>query len=150
MNKIWAVAGVLTAIVVSVLFLPVLQISADAKDTGFGEPGMVWRLDLTKDQKEMISNKESGVEKEILQIKKIIRSQRDQLDILLSADKPDNITISAVIDNISKNMAEIQKKQIFFMLWIREQLTSEQREKLLSIIKNRQQTEGSSGEARGF
>lgn len=148
MSKFFGVAGVLTAIVISVLFSQALQNSSWAKGAELGNPGIVWRLDLTKDQKEKISNKENSVEKEVLKLKQVIRGQRDQLDALLSADKPDNTRISGMIDSISLNMTDIQKKQIFFMLWIREQLTAEQKQKLLSLIKSRQ-TEGS-GEARGF
>ena len=150
MNKTMGTAVVLTAILASVLFLPALQSKVWAKGAGMGDPGMVWRLDLTKEQKENIINKEAGVEKEILQLKQAIRSQRGELDTLLSADKPDNNKINRMIDNISKNMTEIQKKQIFFMLWMRQQLTAEQKAKLLSLINSRQQTKGASGEARAF
>ena len=152
MNKILGVAAVLTAVAVSILFLPQMQDKSWAKAKGgdLSSPGMVWRLDLTKEQKENIINKENSVEKEILPLKQSIRDQRKELDALLSADKPDNSKINRLIDSISKNMTEIQRKQIFFMLWIRQQLTPEQKEKLLSLIKSRQQTADGSVEAREF
>ena len=148
MKKILSVTGILTAILVSAVFLQPLQNRAWAKGGELGAQGMVWRLDLTKEQKDNILNKETGVEKEIWQLKQSIRDQRKELDTLLSADKPDNSKIDKLIDSISKNMTDIQKKEIFFMLWMRQQLTAEQKQKLLSLIKSRQ-TEGS-GEVRGF
>ena len=150
MNKTTGTAVVLTAIMVSVIFLPALQNSSWAKGSELSAPGMVWRLDLTKEQKENITNKENSVEKETLPLKQSLRDQRKELDVLLSADKPDNLKINKLIDGISLNMTEIQKKQIFFMLWIRQQLTAEQKQKLLSLIKSRQQTADGSREARGF
>ena len=151
MKKISGVASVLAVVAVSILFLPQLGDKAFAKSKGgnLSSPGMVWRLDLTKVQKDNIINEENNVEKEILPLKQSIRDQKKELDSLLSADNPDSSKINRLIDNISKNIAEIQKKQVFFMIWIRQQLTPEQKEKLLGLMKS-MQTQGPSGEARGF
>jgi Spy/CpxP family protein refolding chaperone len=130
-NKTLGVAVILAAVVIPVLFSQALL----ANGASLGPQGMVWRLDLSKAQKENISNKENSVEKEILQLQQSIRDQRKELDALLSADKPDNSKINK------------QKKQIFFMLWMRQQLTPDQKQKLLALIKSRQAKEGS-GEAR--
>lgn len=144
MNKMVGLAVIVSIVLISATF------GNPAAGKGLGEPGMVWRLDLTKEQKENITAKEDVMQKEILLLNKSIRSRRVELNAQLSADKPDNSKINGLIDNISKDMAEIQKKKIFFMLWMREQLTPEQKQKLLSLLKNRQETGTGSEETGGF
>lgn len=106
-----------------------------ASGNGMGGKGIELKLDLTKDQKGKIFEKENAMEKDVLQLKRSIRSLKYELNTELSAENPDKTKVNSLIDNISKNMTDIQKKEISFMLWMREQLTPEQKQKLLSLLK---------------
>jgi len=110
--------------------------------------GMVWRLDLTKEQKEKISAQEDAVRKNTLLSRQSIRDLRNQLNAELSSENPDKVKINSLIDSISKDMTYIQKQEVSFMLWMREQLTPDQKQKLLTLIKNREQTGISSEEIK--
>ena len=112
---------------------------------GFGEQGMVSRLDLSKEQKENIEVKEAAIEKELMPLKDAIRNNRNLLNAELSSENPDNTKINGLIDSISNNMTDIQKKKMFLMLWMREQLTPEQKRKLQSLIKSRQNNSEETG-----
>ncbi len=146
MDKKIAVAAVLLALLGSVTFLN-SRINAEvSRGKGIGGQSVLWKLDLTKEQKETIAAKESAIEKEVSSLQDSIRGNRDLLDSELSADKPDLSRVNNLIDNISADMAGIQKKRVYFMVWMREQLTPEQKQKLLSITKDRQGAEAGSKE----
>ena len=144
----------------SVLFIIVVLLAATllqresfgAVKGGVGskEAGLIWRLDLTKEQKENISAKETAVRQEIVQLRQSIRDFRISLNAELSADQQDEPKINGLIDNISLKMADIQKQEVFFMLWMREQLTPEQKQKLFSLIKERGERGPGSPEAGGI
>lgn len=102
--------------------------------------GMIWRLDLSKEQRDKIAAQESVVRKETALLRQTIRDLGDQLNAELSAENPDKTKVNGLIDSISKNMTQVQMKEISFMLWMREQLTPEQKQKLLTLLKNRQET----------
>lgn len=153
MNKNYAVAVIMFIIFGSVTFFNMTIDKAfgeGVRGNGLGVPGMVWRLDLTKEQRENITTKENSIEKEILPLKSSIRENRNLLNTELSADKPDLSKVNSLIDSISRDMTSIQKKKMFFMLWMREQLTPEQSQKLLSLLKSRQQTGAGSEETGGY
>lgn len=146
MNKKIIFAVMTLAVLVSAAFLSG-SYAQGARGKEVAEPSMVWRLDLTKEQRENMTAKENAMEKEILPLKNSMRDGRDRLNTELSADKPDNSKVSSLIDSISKDMTDIQKKKVFFMIWMRQQLTADQKQKLLSLIKSRQQTETGSEES---
>lgn len=143
MNKISGFAAIVISVLLSVTFSQVLLNKALGEGMGgkgIGQAGMIWRLDLTKEQKDKIIAKESAMRKDVLPLMQSIRGLKVQLNAELSADNPDNAKVNALIDQISKDMTDIQKKEVFFMLWMREQLTPDQKQKLLSLLKERQQT----------
>lgn len=143
MNKISVIAVIAVSVLLSVTFSQVLLNKALGEGIGgkgIGQAGMIWRLDLTKEQKDRVIARETAVRKEILPLMKSIHGLKGELNAELSADNPDNTKVNALIDNISKDMTDIQKKEVFFMLWMREQLTPEQKQKLLLLIKEKQQT----------
>lgn len=107
--------------------------------------GMVWRLDLTKDQKDKISAQENAVRKETMKLRRAVRDLRNQLNTELSADSPDQAKVNGLIDSISSEMAAMQKQEISFMLWMKGQLTPEQKQKLMELIKNREASEETRG-----
>ncbi|MFA4967544.1 MAG: periplasmic heavy metal sensor [Candidatus Margulisiibacteriota bacterium] len=150
MNKISGFAVIAISVLLSVTFSQVLLNKALGEGIGvkgISGAGMIWRLDLTKEQKEKIIAKESAVRKETLPLMQSIRGLKSELNAELSAENPDNSKVSAMIDKISKDMTDIQKKEVFFMLWMREQLTPEQKQKLLLLLKDRQQTRVGSQDA---
>ncbi|MFA5105248.1 MAG: periplasmic heavy metal sensor [Candidatus Margulisiibacteriota bacterium] len=150
MNRKPGFSVIVFAILGSIILFNGPAYAQGARGKAVGEPGMVWRLDLTKDQKTNIIAKEDAIEKETLPLKNSIKNNRDRLNVELSMDKPDNSKINSLIDNISKDMTDIQKKRISFMLWMREQLTTEQKQKLQDLIKSREQSETGSGEGSGY
>ncbi len=146
-------AGLMVAMVIALLAGSFPLASAkpacgqERREKGARAEGMVWRLDLTKAQRAAISSKETAIRKEIQLLRQPIRESRNALNVEILADKPDTKKINSLIDSISKNMAAIQKKEVFFMLWMREQLTPEQKQQLLALIKTRQRNMTGSPEA---
>lgn len=126
-------------IVSTVILVMVIFSVSGAFGQNPGGKGMAWRLDLSKEQKDKIGAQESTMRKDTLQLRQTIRDLRNQLNAELSADNPDKTKVNGLIDSISKNMTEIQKQEMSFMLWMREQLTPEQKQKLLTLLKNRQE-----------
>lgn len=147
MKKNILVAMVLLVFFGSVIFFNSSANAEGPRGKGIGGQSILWKLDLTKEQRELISSKESAIEKEVSSLQDSIRGNRDLLDKELSADKPDLSKVNGLVDNISSDMAAIQKKRIYFMVWIREQLTTEQKQKLLSLTKDRQGPEAGSKES---
>lgn len=101
--------------------------------------GIILRLDLTQEQKNRITAKEEASEKETAALTETLRSQKRLLNDLLSAEQPDRAGIYKLTEETSKTMTELQRKKIDFMLWVREQLTPEQKKKLTELFKTRQQ-----------
>jgi len=146
MDKKLTIAAVLLAFLGSVIFFNGPSNAESPRGKGIGGQSVLWKLDLTKEQKESITAKENSIEKEVLSLQNSIRRNRDLLDTELSADKPDLSKVNSLIDNISADMAGIQKKRVFFMVWMREQLTQEQKQKLLLLTKDGQGPEAGSKE----
>lgn len=146
MDKKIGIAAVLIIVLGSFVFLNGLASAEGPRGKGMGGQSVLWKLDLTKEQRENISAKESAIEKEVASLQDSIRGNRELLDSELSADKPDLSKVNSLVDNISSDMASIQKKRIYFMVWMREQLTTEQKQKLLSLTKDRQVPEAGSKE----
>ena len=151
MNKKFGFVMIMIAITVSLVFIVGDVNKACAQiDQGKGQnkPDMAARLDLTKEQKANITAKEDAMDKELSPLKNAIRDNRDKLNTELSSDKPDQAKVNALIDNISKDMTDIQKKKTSFMIWMRQQLTPDQKQKLLTLINSRQ-NENASEESSG-
>ena len=101
--------------------------------------GMMLDLGLTGAQKDLINTREADLEKNLLPLKDIIRDLKYQLDSELLLDSPDKAKINDLTDRISDKMTEVQKRKLGFMLWMREQLTPEQKQRLKTLMESREQ-----------
>ncbi|GEM_PF-2791845 len=128
----------------AVLILCQASVPAQGKKE-IDQTGIILRLDLTKEQKDRITAREAASEKEIAVLMETLRSQKKQLNDLLLAEKPDRARIDSLTEDTSKTMTELQKKKIDFMLWVREQLTPEQKQKLIELFNARQQMPSNAG-----
>ncbi len=128
-------------IVLVTLMMTILISSVFANSEGGKE--MIWKLDLTKEQREKISAKENVMEIEVLQLRQSIRSLRAELNEQLSSNEPDKTKVELLISESSDKMTKIQIKTVDFMLWMREQLSPEQKQKLLALMKTRELSQGS-------
>ena len=141
MNKTTGLVAIAVMVLLSVAFSQVglKQVSGEGKGgKELSVAGMAWKLDFTKEQKDKIAAKESSMQQATLQFRQSIRDQRQELNAELSADNPDNTKVNKLIEDISRNMADIQKNEISFMIWMRQQLTPEQKQKLSELMKDRQ------------
>ncbi len=92
-----------------------------------GVPPMMRMLNLTDEQASQISDLRLQLQKEMLPLRSKLITKRNELKLLLTADKPDQGKINQKVEEISKIRTEIQKKQITHRLKIRSLLTEEQR-----------------------
>jgi len=104
-------------------------------DKGIDSPAVIQSLGLTDVQQAGITSGEQDLEKELAPLKQSIQRLRSDINRELSSDSPDKAKIDRALDEVSVKMAEIQKKKIAYMLWIRGQLTPEQRQKLTSFLQ---------------
>lgn len=98
-------------------------------------------LGLTDEQRERIFAREKDIEKEIAPMRQSITSLRSDINKELSYDSPNNARINDLLDRISVKMTEIQKKKISYMLWVRQQLTPEQKQKLKGLMEQNEEQE---------
>lgn len=104
---------------------------------GFGKARFLEGLNLTQDQKTKFLEREQQLEKEILGIRQ--QNQKMQLWIAeeLKKEKPNQAEINKTIDKIGQNRATIQKKRTEFLIWIKSQLSPEQKQKFDMNLQNR-------------
>lgn len=124
---------------VCLAFLILCQASAPAQGKKeIDQTGIILRLDLTKEQKDRITAREVAAESEMAVLADTLRAQKNELNELLVANQPDRARIDKLTEETSRTMTELQKKKIDFMLWVREQLTPEQKQKLNELFQARQ------------
>ncbi|RMG34223.1 MAG: periplasmic heavy metal sensor [Methanobacteriota archaeon] len=102
------------------------------------KPGMrmATLLDLSEEQQEKIANLKLEQEKEILPLRNQIRTLRDEIRLLKTADKVDLDKINKKIDQITGLQNKVMKIRQKYFAKIREILTPEQRTKMnLMIMK---------------
>ncbi len=93
------------------------------------KPGMPMMrlLNLTAEQQSQISDLRLQLQKEMLPLRSELMTKRNELKLLMTAEKPDMGKINRKIEEISKIRTEIQKKRVAHRLKIRSLLTEEQR-----------------------
>ena len=99
MKKLSGLAVILVTVLAAVTFSWSFPDKAAGQNKGgkeSKEAGMIWRLDLTKGQRDSISAKETSVRKEMAQIRLAIRELRNELNTELSADKQDETKINGL------------------------------------------------------
>lgn len=138
---LFAIIGTAAVLFVSLSSLGLGMQGRGPEGKDMGGAGVIWRLDLTDAQKAAINAREIDVAKEILPLKQSMRDLRYQLNKDLSSDDPDEAKILGLTKKISDVMFEIQKKNLEYMLWMRAQLSPEQKQKLKAIMQTRQGTE---------
>ncbi len=98
--------------------------------------GIFNALDLSADQKAIISEKEKQLEIDLQSYKAAVKDIRGDINKELSMENPDKAKINKSIENISGYMMESQKRRMAFMLWLRDQLSPEQKQKLQTLMQN--------------
>ncbi|MCX5749112.1 MAG: periplasmic heavy metal sensor [Candidatus Saganbacteria bacterium] len=142
MKKISAVTAVLICAAVILSFSSALG----NQGRSMSGAGIVQGLGLTADQQSKITAKEKEMEKDILPLKQSIQDLRSELNKELSSENPDKAKVNRLIESVSGKMTVIQQKKISYILWTREQLTAEQRQKLTTFLQKPE--EGEAGEAK--
>ena len=95
------------------------------------------QLNLTQDQINQSLEKEQVIERDVLAKTQENEKIRLAMGQELKNDNPDKAKLFRLIDDISKNRAESQKKRIEYMLWFKSQLTSEQKQKFASCFNGK-------------
>ncbi len=91
-----------------------------------GEGRWAEKLNLTDEQKKTLREMRLKHQKEMIPLRGDLKSKHLDLQSAMQADKPDQTKINALVDQIAKVKADIQKKTIAFRLEMRKQLTPEQ------------------------
>jgi len=138
---------VFSIFVIAVLFSAAASYSNVPGGRSFSGSGIGSQLNLTNDQKAKISEKEKSMDRETNQLRQTMRDIRNQINDEVASDNPDMTKINALIDGSTKNMSDMQKNQISFMLWMKDQLTPEQKQKFISIMKSWSHPNPGNGEA---
>ncbi|MBN2356798.1 Spy/CpxP family protein refolding chaperone [candidate division KSB1 bacterium] len=84
------------------------------------------KLNLTDEQKDTMREMRLKHQKEMIPLQAELKSKNLDLKSAIQADKPDMAKINALVDQVSRIKADIQKKNIAFRLDMRDQLTEEQ------------------------
>ncbi len=90
---------------------------------------MMRDLDLSKDQRERISDLHEKQERAAIRMRADLQTARLDLRRLVRADRTDRVAINRQIDRIAQMRAEMEKARLGTMLDVRSVLTPEQRER---------------------
>ncbi len=85
------------------------------------------KLDLTAEQKKSMQALRTQMRKEMIPLRGNLESKHIDLQEEMAAEQPNIARINALVDDLAKVKAEIQKKQIAHRLKMRDMLTPEQR-----------------------
>lgn len=101
----------------------------EQREPGDGFERMAQRLDLSADQKTKIEALQVPHMKKMVDYRNQLAEKRAQKQTQMSADKPDQKKINALIDEMAKLQADSQKEQAAHRLQVRELLTDKQKVK---------------------
>lgn len=85
------------------------------------------KLNLTEEQRKTMQEMRLKHKKELIPIQGKLKEKQLDLKAEMMADEPNQSKINAIVDDIAKLRAELQKKKIAHRLAIRNILTDEQR-----------------------
>jgi Spy/CpxP family protein refolding chaperone len=123
---------------------------ADKGGQGFMKDKIAKEIGLTQQQKEAFLKKEQQLEKEILGLRQDNQKMRLWMRQELKKDSPDKGAVNRTIEKIGGNNTNIQKKRTEYIIWMRNQLTPEQREKLNACFEQKgPRTDRSGRKVRG-
>ncbi len=110
---------------------------AEGGRPGFMKEKIAKEIGLTQQQKDAFLQKEQQLEKDVLGLRQENQKMRLWMRQELKKDNPDKASIDRTIEKIGANNTGIQKKRTEYILWMRTQLTPEQREKLNSCFEQK-------------
>ena len=85
------------------------------------------KLNLTEEQRKTMQEMRLNHKKELIPIQAKLKEKQLDLKAEMMADEPNQSKINAIVDDLAKLRAEVQKKKIAHRLAIRNILTDEQR-----------------------
>lgn len=95
-------------------------------------------LDLTDEQKTKIEDYRLEMQKAMLPLKSQLMANRNELKLLITADKVDRDKISKNIEATNKILKQIQEKRVDHLLKIRSLLNADQKKKFdMKILSGR-------------
>ena len=106
------------------------------------DPSIRQQAGITDEQAATIRKQELDFRKTEIRGRADLAVQRIDLKALLAADKPDRAAINAKLAEISAAQLSLQKSSIDYRLSMREVISTQQREKLRQLMRNRWQREG--------
>ncbi len=109
---------------------PVMEPDDEAEFMNEAAPMALAKLDLTAEQQKTMRTLRTQLRKEMIPLRGSLESKRIDLQEEMAAEKPNLNKINALVDDMTKMRAEMQKKQIAQRLKMREVLTPEQRKML--------------------
>jgi Spy/CpxP family protein refolding chaperone len=113
------------------LLLMPLAITLAQPVHGFGARHKAWDkdLDLTKEQRETITDVRTEFQKQAIDMRADMQKLRLDLQEQIREDKPNRKAIEATVDKITAQQNTMMKARVKTHLDVREVLTPEQREK---------------------
>ena len=109
---------------------------------GVGVPGegkvmdrVLDELDLTSGQKDQLHEQKKEQMVRVMDLRKEMKEQKDELKVLLHAKKTDRAKIDQVIDGISKTSEKMIRTRVDGILGVKEVLTPEQFEEFQDIME---------------
>jgi Heavy-metal resistance len=110
------------------------------------DPAIREQIGVSTEQAAKIRQQEADFHKTAIRSRADLQIKQIDLRELMSADKPDRAAIDAKLQEISTARFTFEKSAVNFRLDSRDALTSDQRQKLRDLMRNRRGRDGGPGE----
>jgi Spy/CpxP family protein refolding chaperone len=109
------------------------------------------KLDLSEETVQALKDKRYKTQQETAELRGQLRAAQLKLQEILGQEKPDKGEVDKAIEKISDLQTRIKKARVHHMLFAKEQLTPEQRQKIKQTLKSRIRSRvGQASAGRGY